>query len=99
MSKDRHGGHSISRLSAHLVWVTKYRYHVLVDDVKYRVRELFRQICAHHEVTIVKGHVSHDHVHILIVSPPQHAPSDLMQKIKGSSSRKMMQEWADYLAN
>ncbi len=73
--------------------MTKYRYHVLVGDVKYRVRELVRQICAHHEVTIVKGHVSHDHVHILVMSPPQHAPSYLMQKVKGRTSRVLQQEF------
>jgi putative transposase len=29
MEKYRYGGHTVTRLTVHLVWVTKYRYHVL----------------------------------------------------------------------
>jgi putative transposase len=52
-----------------------------------------RQICAHHEVTIVQGHISHDHVHILVASPPQYSASYLMQKMKGRPSRVLQQEF------
>lgn len=89
----RRGSHTVTAMSYHLVWVTKYRYHVLTGEVKHRVRELVRQICAHHEVSIVQGHVSKDHVHILVATPPQHAASYLMQKIKGRTSRVLQQEF------
>ena len=44
----RKGSYSVTAISDHLVWVTKYRYHVLIGEVKYRVRERVRQICAYH---------------------------------------------------
>jgi putative transposase len=57
-----------------------------------RVRELVRQICKEHDVEIIKGHVSQDHVHLLVSVPPQIAISKLVQYLKGKSSYKLMQE-------
>ena len=33
-NSQRSGSHTVSRLTAHIVWVTKYRYHVLKGDVQ-----------------------------------------------------------------
>jgi putative transposase len=38
--EDRKIHHTITRLTVHIVWVTKYRYHVLKGDIKIRCREL-----------------------------------------------------------
>lgn len=40
----RVNGHSVSNLSAHIVWVTKYRYPVLKGDIQIRCRSLLVQI-------------------------------------------------------
>ena len=67
MSKDyRHGSHSVTRLTAHIVWVTKYRYKVLRGDIQKRCRGLIVQVCDTEDVKILKGVVSKDHVHMLI---------------------------------
>lgn len=76
----------------HLVWITKYRKKVLVGLVAERVRELLRQICKSHEVDIIKGHVSKDHVHLFVSVPPSISTSSLMQQLKGKSSYKLLQE-------
>ncbi len=89
----RKGSHTVYNLEYHFVWVTKYRYHVLTGDIKVRVRELIRQVCQQHDINILKGHVSKDHVHILVSSPPHLSVSQMMQKIKGRSSYKIQQEY------
>lgn len=38
----------------------------MVGPVAERLRELIRQICQQNEVTIIKGHISKDHVHLLV---------------------------------
>src|SRR5690606_33791763 len=43
--EQRRSGHTVSWLTAHIVWVTKYRYHVLIGDVQVRCRDLVKQIC------------------------------------------------------
>lgn len=57
-----------------------------------RVRELLRQICKEHDVEIIKGHVSKDHVHMFLSVPPHMSISKLVQYLKGKSSYKLMQE-------
>jgi putative transposase len=45
------------------------------------------------DVTILKGHVSKDHVHIFVSAPPRLAVSKLVQRLKGKSSYKMLGEF------
>ena len=93
MGEYRHAGHAVTDLKYHMVWITKYRYQVLRGDVAGRARELIRQICAAREVTIIRGAVSPDHIHMLVAAPPQISPSKLVQFIKGRSSRLLQQEF------
>ncbi len=67
MVEYRKGSHSVSHLTVHLVWVTKYRYHVLKGDVQVRTRALIVQICDSENVQILKGVVGKDHVHLHVV--------------------------------
>ena len=77
----RTGSHTKHKLEYHFVWATKYRYQVLTGDIKSRVRELIRQTCESMEVSIVKGVVSVDHVHILVSCPPGVVPAELMKRV------------------
>ena len=62
----RRNSHSVSQLTVHIVWVTKYRYHILKGDLQKRTRDLIVQICDSENVKILKGVVSKDHVHMHI---------------------------------
>ena len=89
----RKGSHTVYNIQYHFVWVTKYRYHVLEGEVRLRVREIIRQICQQHDLLIEQRHVSKDHVHILVSAPTHMSASQIMQKIKGRSSRVLQQEF------
>ena len=93
MADYHHSAHAVWDIKYHLVWITKYRYKMLRGDVAERARELIRQICAARDVQIIRGAVSPDHIHILVVAPPQLAPAKLVQFIKGRSSRLLQQEF------
>jgi len=69
MEEYRRGAHTVFEIHLHLVWITKYRRPALQGEVATRVRDLIRDICGQHEVSIMKGHVSKDHVHLLISLP------------------------------
>jgi putative transposase len=60
-----------------------------------RARDLIRQTCEAREVAIVRGAVSPDHIHLLLSAPAQLAPAKLVQYIKGRSSRKLLEEFAE----
>ena len=89
----RSNGHTVSELTVHIVWSTKYRYPVLVGDIQKRCREIIIQICETEDVIILKGVVSKDHVHVHLNYRPSQSVSDLVKKMKGRSSRKLQQEF------
>ena len=91
----RKTSHSVYDLKYHVVWVTKYRYRVLRGTIGVRTRDIIRQICNQLDVQIVQGHVSSDHVHLLVSVPPTLSVSQLMQRLKGTSSRKLLQEYSE----
>ena len=93
MENYRTGSHSRFDIKYHFVWVTKYRKPVLGGAVGIRLRELVIEICKTNEIEILSGHVSKDHVHLLLSCPPSLSPSKIMQYLKGKTSRKLMMEF------
>jgi len=91
--ENRCGNHTISRLTVHLVWVTKYRYQVLKGEIQKRCRELIIQICDAEDIRILKGVVSKDHVHMLIEYPPSKSVSEMVRRMKGRTSRLLQKEY------
>jgi putative transposase len=90
----RLGAHTKSDLKVHLVWVPKYRKQVLTGEVALRVRDLIRQIAAEHELEIISGKVARDHVHVFISYRATQRVSQIMQWLKGTSSRVLLQEFS-----
>ena len=71
------GPYTVYDIQYHLVWVTKYRYHVLTGEVAQRARQLIRQTCEARNITILSGHVSKEHIHLHISCPPDLSPSEI----------------------
>jgi len=95
MESQRTNGHTVSKLTAHIVWSTKYRYSVLNGDIKARCRTILIQICEADDIIILKGVVSQDHIHMHINYRPSQSISDIVKKMKGRSSRKLQQEFPE----
>lgn len=93
MRQYRLGAHTKSDLKVHLVWIPKYRKAVLTGEVAVRVRELIRQIAMEHEMEIISGKVARDHVHLFVSYRPNQQVSQIMQWLKGISSRVLLQEF------
>ncbi len=93
MSNYRKNSHSISNLSCHLVWATKYRHNVLQGYIQYRCRDLLVQICNSENVQILKGVVSKDHIHMHVEYPPSLSISVFVKKLKGRSSFLLQKEF------
>ena len=64
VQNQRTSGHTVSRLTVHIVWASKYRYSVLEGDIKQHCRKILRQICDVEDVIILKGVVSNNYVHM-----------------------------------
>ncbi len=95
MHEQRYGAHTVSRMSAHVVWVTKYRYPVLTGEIQKRAREIIIQICDAEDINILKGVVSKDHVHMHIEYLTKHSMLDMVQRLKGRTSRLLQREFPE----
>ena len=93
MGEYRTSGHAIWDIKYHLIWITKYRYPILRGEVAERARDVIRQICQAREVTIVRGSVSPDLIHLLVSVPPLLSPAKLVQYVKGKSSRRLQEDF------
>ena len=93
--ESRQGSHSTYNLEVHLVWITKYRYQVLQGDIQQRCRDILRQTCNSLDIRILKGVVSKDHIHMHLSYPPSLSVSAIVKRLKGRSSRLLMQEFPE----
>ena len=67
---------------------------VLTGQVAIRTRDVLRQIALEHELDIITGKVTSDHVHMFIAYRPTQNISQIVQWLKGISSRILLSEFA-----
>lgn len=91
----RKSNHVQYDIEYHIVWTTKYRYKVLTGKIAERARELIRQSCNSMDVTIIRGSIGKEHVHILVSCPPSISVSKLVQQLKGKTSRVLLSEYKE----
>src|SRR5215831_6488493 len=87
----RTGRHCVFALHVHLVFVTKYRRHVLSAAMHETLRGIFSKVCEDFEAVLVDSNGEDDHVHLLVAYPPKVALSHLVNSLKGVSSRRLRQ--------
>ena len=95
MEHYRKSSHAIYDIKYHIVWITKYRKSVLTGKLATRARELIRLVCHSYDVQILSGHVSKDHIHLLVSVPPHVSASKLVQYLKGNTSYKLQREFKE----
>ena len=83
----RHGRSCVFLMHTHLVFVTKYRRGVFTKEILDDLREIFSDVCTNFEAELVEFDGEDDHVHLLVNYPPKVAVSNLVNSLKGVSSR------------
>ena len=94
MRRYKIGSHTKTDLKVHLIWIPKYRKRVSTGEAAIRARDILRQIAMEHELDIITGKVSSDHIHIFISYRPTMNISKIMQWLKGISSRILLSEFS-----
>ena len=95
MRSYRKTSHTVHDLKVHVVWITKYRYKVLTNEIGLRIREIIRQFCTENDIQIIQGRLSKDHVHLYLSYPPKWSISEMVRRIKGRSSRRIQEEFPE----
>ena len=88
----RHGRHCAFQMHVHLVFVTKYRRGVFTKEVLDDLRDIFTGVCKDFEAGLVEFDGEEDHVHLLVNYKPKVAVSNLVNSLKGVSSRMIRQK-------
>jgi putative transposase len=89
------GGHTKHRLQIHLVWVPKYRKRVLQGKIVSRLKKLLYEACKVNRWWISELSIQDDHVHILVQIKPSESVADVVQILKGGTSRVIRKEFPE----
>jgi len=82
-------------MHVHLVFVTKYRKRVFDKEAIEQLGTIFTSVCTDFEATLVEMNGEDDHIHLLIEYPPKVSVSNLVNSLKGVSSRLLRKQKPD----
>ena len=80
--------HSVTDLKIHLVCVTKYRRPVLTSESLALIEKSFKEVAAKMDFQIQEFNREADHIHSIIEFPPKLSISQIVNALKGVSSRR-----------
>lgn len=86
--KYRRENHSVSDLKAHLIFTTKYRQKILTAEGLELIRLAFEGVAQKMNFQILEFNGEADHVHLLVEYPPKLSISQMVNSLKGVSSRR-----------
>jgi len=81
----KHAG-AVFNLSYHIVFCPKYRRKVLVGEVEQRLKHILYATAQQYGVP--------DHVHLFVTSDPTRCVAEIVNRLKGASSRILRQEFS-----
>ena len=81
-------------LKYHIVWCSKYRRDVLKDGVDIRLKALLQEKASQYAIKILKMEVMPDHVHLFVESDPTMCVSEIVNRLKGYTSRILRSEFS-----
>jgi putative transposase len=84
----RRENHSVSDLKAHLIFVTKYRQKVLSAEGLKVIESACNTVALKMDFQILEFNGEADHVHLLVEYPPKLSISQIVNALKGVSSRR-----------
>lgn len=84
---------AVFSLKYHLVWCPKYRRPVLVAPVDARLKALLAETATEYGMTVHSMEVMPDHVHLFIESDPTRSVAEIVNRLKGRTSRVLRQEF------
>ena len=80
-------------LKYHLVWIPKYRKHILGGEVSGYLKGVFNLIAEEYGFVIDTMEVVEDHVHVFLEAPPRYSPAEVVQVMKSISGREVFKKF------
>lgn len=87
---------TVSLINYHFVFCPRYRRKIfLIPKVEQRFKELVQLKCKELEIEVIAIECDKDHTHIFLNCLPTQSPSDIMQQIKGYTSKILREEFVE----
>ena len=67
----------------HLVFVPKYRRKTIYGALRKEIGSIFRDLCRQTGVELVEGYAMRDHIHMLLMIPPEYSVAHTVGFLKG----------------
>ena len=83
----------------HVVFIPKYRKKRIYGEIRRHLGEALRRLAEQRESRIEEGHLSPDHVHMMISIPPKYSVSQVIGYIKGKSAIHIARTFAGQKRN
>ena len=93
MSRFNRLSHSIWYCNYHIVWVPKYRFRILQGEIKSEVIDVIENFSDYLKCKIEALNVQPDHVHLLVMIPPNVLVSDYVGTVKGRSAIRLFSKF------
>ena len=90
---NRRTKHAVFDLKYHLVWIPKYRKHILAGEVAQYTKEVLQRIADEYGFWVDTMEVMEDHVHVFLEAPPRYSPARIVQVMKSISAREVFQHF------
>ena len=95
MARYQTGAHTKHRLQYHVVWIPKYKKRVLRGKIAIRLKRLLYEACKVNRWWISEIGIQEDHLHIVIQTSPSDSLAEVVQILKGGTSRVIRKEFPD----
>lgn len=87
---------TVSLINYHFVFCPRYRRKIfLISNVEDRFKTLVKEKCKELEIEIIAIECDKDHTHMFLNCLPTQSPSDIMQNIKGYTSKILREEFKE----
>ena len=86
----RKQAHSVYHCLYHIVWITRYRHKVLVNNViDYLSKKLLEVRKTYPEIIFIEKNIQPNHVHLVITFPPKYSISRIVQILKSNTAKSV----------
>src|SRR3989338_7896661 len=94
--KIEHACHCTYRIRYHMVFVVKYRKHMLLQKVPLEeFKKILTEIGERYWFKFEAIGVDEDHFHVVLGAAPRYSPSEIMGTIKSISAKEIFNDYPD----
>lgn len=89
---------TVSLINYHFVFCPRYRRKIFnIPNVEERFKHIVKYVCEEMEIEIIAMECDKDYTHMFLNCLPTLSPADIMQKIKGVTSRVLRDEFPELM--